>query len=121
MFTARRRRFNQRPSAMHATLQGISLRHTNILLRLRLPHHSDFRERFRTKRFDSACNGTATPLGMGAGQDVCQGLFRAVPKDRYQTEVASWRPLQSANIEFVMKRLREPGKIAHSANERGGL
>jgi hypothetical protein len=30
------------------------------------------------------------------------------PKDRYQTEVESWRILQSANIEFTMKRLREP-------------
>jgi hypothetical protein len=30
------------------------------------------------------------------------------PKDRYQTEVESWRLLQSANIEFTMKRLREP-------------
>jgi hypothetical protein len=30
------------------------------------------------------------------------------PKDRYQTEVESWRELQSQNIEFTMKRLREP-------------
>jgi hypothetical protein len=34
--------------------------------------------------------------------------FKRYPKDRYQTEVESWRPLQSFNIEFVMKRLREP-------------
>jgi hypothetical protein len=34
--------------------------------------------------------------------------FRRFPKDRYQTEVESWRNLQSANIEFTMKRLREP-------------
>jgi hypothetical protein len=27
---------------------------------------------------------------------------------RYQTEVESWRELQSQNIEFTMKRLREP-------------
>jgi hypothetical protein len=26
----------------------------------------------------------------------------------YQTEVESWRELQSQNIEFTMKRLREP-------------
>jgi hypothetical protein len=32
------------------------------------------------------------------------------PKDRYQTEVESWRKLQSDNIEFTMKRLREPLK-----------
>ena len=30
------------------------------------------------------------------------------PKDRYRTEVESWRELQSQNIEFAMKRLREP-------------
>ena len=36
--------------------------------------------------------------------------FRKYPKDRYQTEVESWRLLQSANIEFTMKRLREPIK-----------
>ena len=34
--------------------------------------------------------------------------FRRFPKDRYQTEVESWRHLQSQNIEFTMKRLREP-------------
>ena len=34
--------------------------------------------------------------------------FERFPKDRYQTEVESWRELQSQNIEFAMKRLREP-------------
>ena len=34
--------------------------------------------------------------------------FARFPKDRYQTEIESWRHLQSANIEFTMKRLREP-------------
>jgi hypothetical protein len=34
--------------------------------------------------------------------------FERFPKDRYQTEVESWRHLQSQNIEFTMKRLREP-------------
>jgi hypothetical protein len=34
--------------------------------------------------------------------------FRRFPKDRYQTEVASWRQIPSQNIEFTMKRLREP-------------
>jgi hypothetical protein len=29
--------------------------------------------------------------------------FERFPKDRYQTEVESWRLLQSANIEFTMK------------------
>jgi hypothetical protein len=31
-----------------------------------------------------------------------------VEKERYQTKVESWRGLQSQNIEFTMKRLREP-------------
>jgi hypothetical protein len=30
------------------------------------------------------------------------------PKERYQTEVENWRELQSQNIEFTMKRLRDP-------------
>jgi len=34
--------------------------------------------------------------------------FQRFPKGRYQTEVESWRLLQSQNIEFTMKRLREP-------------
>jgi hypothetical protein len=34
--------------------------------------------------------------------------FQRFPKERYQTEVESWRHLQSQNIEFTMKRLREP-------------
>jgi len=36
--------------------------------------------------------------------------FKRYPNDRYQTEVESWRELQSRNIEFTMKRLREPLK-----------
>jgi hypothetical protein len=34
--------------------------------------------------------------------------FVHFPNERYQTEVESWRPLQSQNIEFTMKRLGEP-------------
>ena len=34
--------------------------------------------------------------------------FERFPKDRYQTEVESWRNLQSDNIEFTIRRLREP-------------
>ena len=34
--------------------------------------------------------------------------FERFPKQRYQTEIESWRHLQSQNIEFTMKRLREP-------------
>jgi hypothetical protein len=34
--------------------------------------------------------------------------FQRFPKDMYRTEVESCRNLQSTNIEFTMKRLREP-------------
>ena len=39
---------------------------------------------------------------------LAQEYFERYPKDRYQTEVESWRNLQASNIEFTMKRLREP-------------
>jgi hypothetical protein len=34
--------------------------------------------------------------------------FKRYPKEQFQTVVKSWRHLQSQNIEFTMKRLREP-------------
>jgi hypothetical protein len=43
-----------------------------------------------------------------AARKLAQEYFQRFPKDRYHTEVESWRLLQSANIEFTMKRLREP-------------
>ena len=42
-----------------------------------------------------------------AARQLVVDYFRRFPKDRYQTEVESWRNLQSANIEFTMKRLRD--------------
>jgi len=44
----------------------------------------------------------------GEARRVAQEYFAKYPKDRYQTEVESWRHLQSRNYEFTMKRLREP-------------
>jgi hypothetical protein len=44
-----------------------------------------------------------------AARAFAEDYFERYPKDRYQTEVESWRHLQSANIEFVMKRLRGAG------------
>jgi hypothetical protein len=38
---------------------------------------------------------------------LAEEYFQRFPKDRYQTEVESWRHLQSQNIEFTMRRLRE--------------
>jgi hypothetical protein len=43
-----------------------------------------------------------------AARKLAAEYFERFPKDRYQTEVESWRELQSQNIEFTMKRLREP-------------
>ncbi len=43
-----------------------------------------------------------------AARKLAERYFRNFPKERYQTEVESWRHLQSQNIEFTMKRLREP-------------
>ena len=43
-----------------------------------------------------------------AAKKLAAEYFDRFPKDRYQTEVESWRHLQSQNIEFTMKRLREP-------------
>ena len=43
-----------------------------------------------------------------AARRLATEYFRYYPKDRYNTEVESWRELQSRNIEFTMKRLREP-------------
>jgi hypothetical protein len=43
-----------------------------------------------------------------AARKLAAEYFQRFPKDRYQTAVDSWRELQSQNIEFTMKRLREP-------------
>jgi hypothetical protein len=39
---------------------------------------------------------------------LAREYFERYPKDRYATEVESWRQIQSQNIEFTVKRLREP-------------
>jgi hypothetical protein len=43
-----------------------------------------------------------------AARKFTKEYFERFPKDQYQTELEGWRLLQSANIEFTMKRLREP-------------
>jgi hypothetical protein len=43
-----------------------------------------------------------------AARKFAKEYFERFPKDQYQTEIESWRNLQSSNIEFTMKRLREP-------------
>jgi hypothetical protein len=43
-----------------------------------------------------------------AARKLAQEYYRKFPRQLYQTEVESWRELQSQNIGFTMKRLREP-------------
>jgi hypothetical protein len=43
-----------------------------------------------------------------AARKLAAAYFERFPKERYQTEVERWRELQSQDIEFTMKRLREP-------------
>jgi len=43
-----------------------------------------------------------------AAKKLAARYFRNFPKERYRTVVESWREVQSQNIEFTMKRLREP-------------
>jgi hypothetical protein len=45
------------------------------------------------------------------GCKLAKEYFQRFPKDQYQTEIESWRLLQSANIEFTMKRLREADRF----------
>jgi len=51
-----------------------------------------------------------------AARKLAAEYFERYPKDRYLTEVEGWRHLQSDNIEFTIKRLREP---IDSDNHRG--
>jgi hypothetical protein len=43
-----------------------------------------------------------------AARKAIREYFKRYPNEKFQTEVESWRLLQSQNFEFTMKRLREP-------------
>jgi hypothetical protein len=43
-----------------------------------------------------------------AAKKLAAEYFERYPKHRYQSEIESRRHLQSDNIEFILKRLREP-------------
>jgi hypothetical protein len=43
-----------------------------------------------------------------AAPELAREYFERYPKERYKTVVETWREIQSYNIEFTMKRLREP-------------
>jgi hypothetical protein len=62
--------------------------------KINMPRDPYIREKFTKER--------------SAARTLAKEYFERYPKDRYQTEVESWRHLQSQNIEFTMKRLREP-------------
>jgi hypothetical protein len=43
-----------------------------------------------------------------AARELAREYFERYPEDRYETKVEPWREIQSYDIEFTMKRLREP-------------
>jgi hypothetical protein len=43
-----------------------------------------------------------------ARKTIREYFKRRYPNKQFQTELESWRHLQSQNVEFTMKRLREP-------------
>jgi hypothetical protein len=49
---------------------------------------------------------------LSAARKLARDYFQRFLKERYQTEVESWRHLQSQNYEFTMKRLRDPIEAA---------
>ena len=47
-------------------------------------------------------------LGLVLRSAACARILLRYPKERYETEVESWRHLQSRNYAFTVKRLRVP-------------
>jgi hypothetical protein len=41
-------------------------------------------------------------------RQLAKEYVQRFPKDQYETRVENWRQIQSQNIQFTMKRLREP-------------
>ena len=41
-------------------------------------------------------------------RELAREYFERFPKYQYDTKVETWREIQSYNIEFTIKRLREP-------------
>ena len=56
---------------------------------------------------DSAHQSARNSPRSAHARKLAAEYFQRFPKERYR-EVESWRHLQSQNIEFTMKRLREP-------------
>jgi hypothetical protein len=54
-----------------------------------------------------------------AARQLTREYFEKYPKDRYETAVETWREIQSYNIEFTMKRLRDPVEKAWTGPRPG--
>ena len=65
-----------------------------------IPQDAYIREKFTRER--------------SAAKKLAAEYFQRFPKEQYQTAVESWRHLQSQNIEFTMRRLRESIEVAGS-------
>src|SRR5712672_3396715 len=65
-----------------------------IALQWRMPRDPFIREKFTRLRISA--------------RKLAAEYFERFPKRRYLTEIESWRHLQSDNVEFTMKRLRDP-------------
>jgi hypothetical protein len=48
------------------------------------------------------------PRERTAARKLIREYLERYPKAQYQTDIESWRLLQSDNFGFTMKRLREP-------------
>jgi hypothetical protein len=82
------------PSIIVGDLPTASCNSGSGAIRWRIPRDPFIREKFTKER--------------SAARKLAPEYFEKFPKDRYQTVVERWRHLQSQNIEFTMKRLREP-------------
>jgi hypothetical protein len=94
------------PSTFRAQPMRAFARRFGLRFDVGVPHDPFIREKFTREQT--------------AARKLATEYFRRYPKDRYRTEVESWRNLQSANIEFTMKRLRDPIEAAHSARIAAG-
>ena len=104
-------------------MDPISIFH-HLRLRRKPVGHRPCRLRLRTESRDlpwrrcdratgpNTAEHTALTIALHTWNRRASGSWRGnterYPKDQYETVVESWREIQSYNIEFVMRRLREP-------------
>jgi hypothetical protein len=90
-----RLRLDVQSCATGPTVRETTCGQTEISFRQPMPRDPFIREKFTKEQT--------------AARKFAKEYFERFPKDRYQTEVESWRNLQSANIELTMKRPVELG------------